>query len=187
MARENGDLWDALARTGENVATEEEYEHGYTREVRRDLRQYVAFQAADEFYGLAIDHVVEISKVFETTPVPHTAGFVQGIGSVRGNVITVIDLPTRLRLRETEVSRDSRILVVRHRDDLYGIIVDAMIGVVSIAPEELEEAPGAFAGTRADFIETLARHSTDILIILNLDAVLDYRDFVSKTSQEHRA
>lgn len=187
MARDEADLWDALARSGEHVATEEEYEHGYSREVRRDLRQYVAFWAAGEYYGLAIDHVVEISKLFETTPVPHTAAFVQGIGSVRGNVITVIDLPTRLRLSRTGLSRDTRILVVRHGEDLFGVIVDSMAGVVSIAPEELEEAPGAFAGTRADFIQTLARHGQEILIILNLDAVLDPRDFVDQARREQWA
>ena len=73
MARDSNDLWNALARSGEAVATEEDYEHGYKREVRCDRRQYVAFRVSGESYGLSIDQISEISKVFETTPVPRTA------------------------------------------------------------------------------------------------------------------
>ncbi len=183
MARESEDLWQALLHTGTGVATEEDYEHGYQREMRRDLRQYVAFRVADEVYGLPIDAIDEIAKVFDTTPVPRTADFVLGIGNVRGNVIPVIDLPTRLRLSGSERSRATRVLIVRHLGELYGIVVDSVSQVVPIPPENLEDAPGAIGGTRAEYIAALARHGGHLVIILNLDTLLDADDFVRRLEQ----
>ncbi|MEM7155160.1 MAG: chemotaxis protein CheW [Myxococcota bacterium] len=178
MAREGGDLWNALARSGESVATEEDYEHGYKREVRVDLQQYVAFRVSGENYGLSIDQISEISKTFDTTPVPRTADFVIGIGNVRGRVIPIVDLAKRLRLEAHAKGRESRVLIVHHEDDLYGLVVDEVLYVVTIAPEDLEDAPGAIAGARGEYIRALTRLEDDILIVLELGTVLDSRDFV---------
>jgi purine-binding chemotaxis protein CheW len=177
-ARESNDLWSALARGGDAMATEEDYEHGYKREVRRDLEQYVAFRVAGESYGLSIALISEISKVFDTTPVPRTSDFVIGIGNVRGSVIPIIDLARRLRLKSHVPDRDARILIVRHEDELYGLLVDEVLYVVTIAPEDLEEAPGAIAGSRGEYIKALTRLEDDILIVLELSTVLAARDFV---------
>lgn len=181
MARDSQDLWNALDRTGETVATEEDYEHGYKREVRQDLQQYVAFRVSGENYGLSIGQISEISKVFDTTPVPRTADFVIGIGNVRGSVIPIIDLAVRLRLVPEHRERSARILIVRHEDELYGMVVDEVLSVVTIAPEDLEEAPGAIAGPRGEYIRALARYEEDILIVLELSAVLEARDFITVT------
>ncbi|MEM6994750.1 MAG: chemotaxis protein CheW, partial [Myxococcota bacterium] len=172
-------LWQSLVRGGEVLATEEDYEHGYKREVRQDLQQYVAFRVGDERYGVPIADISEIAKVFETTPVPRTADFVLGIGNVRGSVIPVVELATRLMLPGPIVpSPHRRILIVRRQDDLYGVVVDEVYAVVTIAPEALEDAPGALAGPRGDYIQALARYEGQILIVLDLSTVLDPRDFV---------
>ena len=68
MASEDDDLWQALlAVTGDQVATEADYEHGYKREMRSDLLRYVTFMIGTEIYGLPIEQIVEISTAFPTT------------------------------------------------------------------------------------------------------------------------
>lgn len=178
MVREANDLWNALARSGESVATEEDYEHGYKREVRQDLQQYVAFRVSGESYGLSIGQISEISKLFDTTPVPRTSDFVVGIGNVRGSVIPIIDLALRLQLSPQPKGREARVLIVRHMGELYGLVVDEILDVVTIAPEDLEEAPGAIVGSRGEYIRALTRFEDDILIVLELSTVLAARDFV---------
>lgn len=179
MAGESEDLWQALAQSGEAIATEEDYEHGYKREVRGDLRQYVAFRVSGEAYGLPIAQIAEISKPLETTPVPRSSDFVLGIGNVRGSVIPLLSLARRLRLRTHAPTGHTRILIVKHDDELHGLLVDRVLGVVPIPPEDLEEAPGAIAGPRGEFITSLARYEGEILIILDLGALLDPKDFVA--------
>ncbi len=178
MAREGEDLWQSLSRSGENLATEEDYEHGYSREVRQDLRRCLTFRCGGELYGLSIHDLAEITKPMNTTPVPRTADFVVGIGNVRGTVIPMIDLARRLRLTPQRTPASARVLIVDHDGELYGMIVDGVHDVVPIPPEAFEPPPGALAGARAGFIAALARHGDEILIILDLAVVLDARDFI---------
>jgi purine-binding chemotaxis protein CheW len=178
MAGEREDLWQALLRTGESVASESEYEHGYRREIRTDLRRYVTFTVADEIYGLPIEQIVEIATRFETTMVPRTAAFVLGVGNVRGQVMPIIDLPARLALGRARDDRSTRVLIVRHQNEAHGLVVDRVLDVVSMAPEELEDAPGGIGATRADFIAALGRHEGQLVIVLDLDTVLDEYEFI---------
>jgi purine-binding chemotaxis protein CheW len=178
MPAEDEDLWQALLRSGQDLATEADYEHGYKRDVRQDLARYVTFKIADETYGLPIHQIVEISKLFNTTPVPRTADFLIGIGNVRGSVIPVLDLSTRLSLPRDSLSRSTRVLIVKLGDELYGLVVDQVMEVVPIPPEDLEDAPGGIGSTRAEFILALGRNDGQIIIILDLDTVIDDADFV---------
>ena len=171
------DIWYQMG--SDALATEEDYEHGYARVVRVDLQQHVVFSVGEETYGIPIAQIGEISKPMFTTPVPRTADFVLGIGNVRGVVIPIIDLATRLRLKTPGGGRDARVLIVRHQSEQYGLLVDGVIGVMSIAPENLEEAPGALAGARGDFIRALARGDGRIIIILDLGTLLDPSDFLA--------
>jgi purine-binding chemotaxis protein CheW len=179
MAGETEDLWQALLRSGEHVATDEDYEHGYKqREVRRDLRQYVAFRVGDEVYGLPIAEIEEITKQFPTTFVPRTADFLLGIGNVRGRIIPVVELARRLGIRGRGYDRDARVLIVNLDDEPYGLLVHQVLEVVRIPPEQMEERPGGFAGKRAEYIRALGRYQGELVIILNLDEVLDPDDFI---------
>jgi len=178
MAPRNDDLWQALVRVGEPLATEEDYEHGYAREVRQDLQRYLAFRVSGETYGLPIAELGEITKPFETTPVPRTAEFVIGIGNVRGSVIPIVDLARRLRLPVQPRTGLARVLIVNRAGEPYGLLVDEVREVVQIAPEALEAPPGAIAGPKGAFIAALARHAGEIVIVLDLVTLLEPRDFV---------
>ncbi len=178
MSAEREDMWQALLRSGETVATDEDYEHGYKREVRQDLQQYVTFRVSGEVYGLAIHEIEEIREVFQTTHVPRTADFLLGIGNVRGRIMPVVDLARRLRLRPTERGRSARVLIVQLNDEPYGLVVDEVMGVIRIPPESMEEKPGGLTGQRAEYIRGLGRDGHDIVIILALPALLDAKDFV---------
>jgi len=203
MSVEREDLWTALLRSGEAIATDEDYEHGYKREVPQDLQQYVTFRVAGEIYGLPIHEIEEISKVFATTHVPRTADFLVGIGNVRGRIMPVVDLAKRLRLRSIERGRSARVLIVQLNDEPYGLVVDAVIDVTRIPPDKIEDKPGGITGARAEYIRGLGRRkgsgprlpgvegraseaAEDIVIILNLVTLLDPRDFVRFGGEEGR-
>lgn len=178
MASESDEIWQALLDGGETVASETEYEHGYRREIRTDLRRYVTFTLNDECYGLPIESIVEIATLFATTLVPRTSDFVLGIGNVRGQVMPVLDLSRRLRLTRVREPSKPRVLIVRHGGESYGLVVDQVLEVISLAPEALEAAPGGIGSTRAEFIQAIGRHESHLVIVLQLDAVLDAEEFV---------
>lgn len=190
---EGSDLWQVLGAVSDVFATEEDYEHGYVRELRGDLEQYIAFEVCGETYAVSIDHIAEISKPMVETEVPRTASFVRGIANVRGTIIPIIDLARRLHLSPRAMGRDTRVLIVRHGAELCGVLIDKVVGVIPIAPETLEEAPGAIGATRGDFIRSLARYSDDasrksvLIIVLDLKVVLDPDAFLQVGRNRRRS
>src|SRR5262245_47223278 len=71
--------------------------------------EYLAFELADEPYAAPVALIREILKPPPLTPVPRAPQGVLGIISVRGQLVTVLDLRRRLRLRENPYSRRARI------------------------------------------------------------------------------
>jgi chemotaxis signal transduction protein len=115
----------------------------WNRQERRpeeSLRSFLTFLLGDAVYGLDLVRLREIIKTRAPTEVPRTPPFIAGIISVRGLVIPVIDLRVRLSLPAR--NRDAlRCLVVARGEDRFGLLVDQVLQVVSLAPSEIEANP----------------------------------------------
>ena len=66
--------------------------------------KYLTFVMADEEYGLEILKVREINGYMDITPVPQTPAYVKGVINLRGQVIPVIDLRSKLGMPSAEVT-----------------------------------------------------------------------------------
>ena len=73
--------------------------------------EYLAFVLAGETYAVPIAHVAEILRPPPITEVPRAPRNVLGVISVRGKLVTVIDLRRRFRLAEAPLDRKTRILL----------------------------------------------------------------------------
>src|SRR5690606_41846144 len=128
-------------------------------------------RSSELVYGQPIDAIVGTAKPYDTTLVPRTPNFLVGIGNVRGLVMPVLDLPTRLRLGRAQMSREARVLIVRYEGEHFALVVDRVLEVLPIAPEDLEEAPGGIGSARAEFILAIGRDEGRLIIVLDLENV----------------
>ena len=120
--------------------------------------EYLAFKLAGEVYAAPVALIREILKPPLLTPVPRAARAVMGIVSVRGAVVTVIDLRARLRLLESAQTRKTRILLVNATGgELLGLFVDEVLQVYRLADSEIEHAAAALGGEVAPYISGIAR------------------------------
>lgn len=137
-------------------------------EDRGPLTEYLAFTLAEESYAVRVALVREILKPPPLTPVPRASTSILGIVSVRGQLVTVIDLRRRLRLRESPVTRRTRILLVESQveaptpnapasTETLGLLVDEVHQVYRLAEGEIEHAATALGGEIAGYIAGIAR------------------------------
>lgn len=182
---EERDLWSQLATSGAPAPTEEAFAHGYDRgsEAGGTVR-YAVFRVGSEWYALPIECIEEISKLFDTTLVPKTAPFVVGIGNVRGRVMPVVDVATRLGLSSHVRGSESRMLIVRHEGESYALVVDEVRQVVALPANAYEEAPETMPMSRQRFVDRLVRDGELLLVVLDLDRFLDPTDFVARSRRE---
>ncbi|MCO7174712.1 chemotaxis protein CheW [Sporolactobacillus kofuensis] len=137
----------------------------------------ILFEMNTETYGVPVEQVLSIEKVDTITRIPHTANFVKGVMNLRGLIIPIIDVRARFGMGNTEVTKESRIIVIDVDEMKVGLLVDTSKEVLDIETSKLEETPEIIGGTSAQFINSVAKlNDNDLLLLLNLDQVLNSDD-----------
>jgi purine-binding chemotaxis protein CheW len=138
--------------------------------------KYLTFALGEEEYGLEILKVREINGYMDITPVPQTPAYVKGVINLRGQVIPVIDLRSKLGMQQAEVTEETCIIVVEvHRDGQKndtGLVIDRVQEVLYITAEQIQETPEFGTAVDTDFILGLAKVGKSVKILLDIDKVL---------------
>lgn len=135
-------------------------------------RQVVVFGLGDETFGTEISSVREIIRMPTVTQMPGTPDHVRGVINLRGRVIPVVDLRARFRLPATELTEDTRVLVVDILGESIGVVVDCVTEVRRVPSASVEE-PGATTTTEESYyIDGIAKQDEHLLILLDLERAL---------------
>jgi twitching motility protein PilI len=117
----------ALLRAMEQRAARAAEEHGVAPATRDWVG--IGFRLGDERFLAPRDEVREIVACPATLArVPGAKPWLAGLISIRGQLLTVIDLQRYLGGGEIRLSRDSRVLVINHRELAAGLLVDEVLG-----------------------------------------------------------
>ena len=138
--------------------------------------QLVVFRLGREAYGVDIGQVQGIERMQPITKVPHTPGFVEGVINLRGQVTPVITLRTRFGLEPTENTKETRIVVVRTDDAWVGLVVDAVEGVLRITSDQVEPPSELVTSVEAEYLRGIAKIEDSLLILLDLEKILSWRE-----------
>lgn len=137
-----------------------------------ELLQLVSFKIGNEEFGIDIFNVKEINRMVNITKVPNSPDYVEGIINLRGKVIPVIDLRTKLGMPKKEHDKDTRIVVADIDGRTVGFLVDAVSEVLRI-PRNITEAPPALTtGINSDYITAVGKLEDRLLTLLDLTKVL---------------
>ena len=135
-------------------------------------QQLVVFELGEDFYGIDVAHVESIIKLPKITPVPLSVAHLEGVMNLRGEVVPVIDLRTRMGMAKVESTMASRIIVVVQDEKQVGMIVDAVTEVITITLEEVQETAVLGGSTLAGLLTGIAKFEERLIICLNPALIL---------------
>ncbi len=135
--------------------------------------QVVVFKLGVEEYAVDILNVQEINKVLTITRVPRTEQYIEGVMNLRGNIIPIINLYTRFSLQPLGNEEDSRIIVFQIDELKIGVIVDEVVEVVHVNPQDIEEADKLYDSANKDHILGVIKNNDRLLILLDLNKIMD--------------
>jgi purine-binding chemotaxis protein CheW len=141
------------------------------REERRavEATEHLAtFFLGREEYGVDVKLVQEIIRVSEITQVPRAPEFLKGVINLRGRIIPVVDLKRKLELGEVEVGRASRIVVVKIKERLIGLLVDGASQVLKVPVSSIEAAPDEVVEVDARAVRGVAKLPDRLIILMDL-------------------
>ena len=133
--------------------------------------QLVTFQLGDEIYGVDIMDVKEIVKIQDVRPIPNAPYYVEGIINLRGEIIPIIDLHKRFRLkspRDEDIDADIEggFIILSIENNKIGIIIDRVARVVSVTAEDIKEPPQMFSGIGSEYIQGVIRSDNGTYLIM---------------------
>ena len=107
----------------------------------------------------------------EITRVPKTQGYVRGVINLRGEIVPVIDLRSRLGLAMKQADSETRIIVSKLNDMMVGYIVDATYEVKELLPSTIEYTSVETASA-SSYVRGIAKDNDRMIILLDVDKVL---------------
>lgn len=125
-------------------------------------RQLVVFSLGEEEYALPITQVHEIIRYTEPRSVASDVDWVRGVISLRGKIVPVYDLASRLGFA-SERKESAKIVIVETATDMAGVIVDDVEEVLTVEAAQIEDVPAA----DNESIEAIAKIDDRLVILLN--------------------
>lgn len=132
--------------------------------------QLVIFSLSGQKYAIPVLITQEIIKMIDVTPVPRSDSFVEGVINLRGRIVPIINLNKRLDLPRSEVTRDTRIIVVEYKGANVGIIVDRVQEVGRYSPDEVESPESVMREN--DYVSGVIKKGNALWLLLQLERVL---------------
>lgn len=133
----------------------------------------LAVEAAGEVYGFPLSMVREILVPPPITDVPRSADHVLGVITVRGQIITVLDLPKLLNLDVHKDEANRRVLLVDNGEELLGVAVNRVIHVYRLEQDQIEYA-SSMSAELSDYVVGVGRvvvdpatHTEEMLVLID--------------------
>lgn len=141
--------------------------------VSNDIIQYIVVNIGEEQYGIDIRFIDNIVRMQNITRVPKVPNYYKGVINLRGEVVPVMSLRLKMGLNEDEITKDTRIIIIKIGHDFIGILVDSVKEVVNIRPSDIEKVGFDTRDDRTNFVNGVGKQEGGSLIsLLDINAVL---------------
>jgi purine-binding chemotaxis protein CheW len=135
-------------------------------------KQYCTFFVDGLLFGVEVLNVQEIMSEFSVGKVPLAPKTVAGLVNHRGQIVTAIDMRSRLDLAAA-TGDFSRMLVVRCKDETFGLLVDKIGDVLSVNEQDFEPAPENVNEDVRELVEGAYKFPDRLLLPLHLDKIAE--------------
>src|SRR5208337_716436 len=129
-----------------------------------EVLQLVTFRLGNEEFGIDIKKVQEINRMIDITKIPNAPGHVEGVVNLRGKIVPIVSLRTKLNFEEKERDKSTRIMVVEIDGCVLGFIVDSVSEVLRIQDPKVEPTPSITGTGDTTYIQGVINLADRILI-----------------------
>ena len=134
--------------------------------------RYVLFRVGEVRYAINLSYAVQILRNENILKVPRVPKYVDGVINVRGEVVPIINMRGRFGLEKEGDEKKKRIVVIRIKDRIYGLLVDDVREIAEISDEAVEREVTSVFGLKENMIEGIAKLRDNLIVILHIDEVV---------------
>ena len=140
---------------------------------RSDMREYVTAIVAGEMMGLPILQVQDVFVPEGITRVPLAPTEIAGVINLRGRIVTLVDLRSRLGMAPRESDAPVMAIGVEAGGESFGLLIDSIGEVLQLADAEREPNPLHLDPRLARVSSGIHRLDGRLLMVIDVDRVLE--------------
>lgn len=137
------------------------------------LAEFLTFTVGAGEYGVDILKVQEIRGYDPVTEVPNSPRYVSGVVNLRGTVIPIMDLRSRLQKKDPVITATTVVIVVNVQGRVVGLVADAVSDVVGFPQGEVKPPPEVASGSESGFISGLAKNGENLTLLIDVEKLLN--------------
>jgi len=142
--------------------------------IRRQAAEgYVTAMVGDQLFGVALSEVRDVFVPKGICRVPMAPPAIAGLLSLRGRVVTAIDLRRRLGLPPREADAPSVAIGIERGQEVYGLIADRIGNVLRPAAESFEANPINLDAGWAGVCAGMHRLEEGVMVVLDVESLLN--------------
>jgi purine-binding chemotaxis protein CheW len=144
----------------------------YEKTESSSTRELIAFRIDGREFCVDIMQVRDIRGWTPATPLPHSPAYVRGVINLRGAVLPVIDMATRLGCKPTEPSVRHVIMVTQVENQIIGLLVDAVSDILTVTEDDIQPTPDVASELAKTFVRGVLAIDGRMISLIALDHVL---------------
>lgn len=136
------------------------------------ITELISFAIGEEQYGVDIMAVREIKGWSDITHLPKQPDYVRGVLNLRGVMVPIIDLRSRLGGGLTDATPLHVVIIVRVQDRQVGLLADRVLDIVAFQASQVQPVPRVAHGSGADCLSGLVNAEAGMIALMDLQKLL---------------
>lgn len=136
---------------------------------------FVTMRVAGQLLGISVMAVQDVMRDLSISNVPLAPKEVAGLLNLRGRIVTVIDMRTRLKIVVPKEEGGHTIhVVVEHNEDLFSFMVDSVGDVLNLDASRIESTPANIEKHWKELASGVCRLDKELLVLLDVQSLLTF-------------
>jgi purine-binding chemotaxis protein CheW len=132
----------------------------------------LGLRVGSDRYAIHVSRVLEVARPAALTRVPAAPEHVRGLMNLRGRILPVLELSTRLGLPPATETPASRIVVAEQEGRRIGLWIDEALGVLRPVRATLAPPPAEVRSPLSQFVLATLPQDGGVTLVLDLDRLL---------------
>ena len=155
------------------VGTEEDIDSKSSEEEITDLgHDYMVAKIKNSTIAIEITKVLEVIEGSDVTPLYKVADFIRGLISLRGQVLSCIDLSKYLGHELTVIDERNKFIVISVSGVDFALCIDRVLGIQSIQQSSFQDSTKVFQNDIPDYFPNFREKEGEVTLIFKPDAFL---------------
>ncbi len=130
------------------------------------------FSTGHRDYAIPIPVIKEIIRMVEIAPVSELPAFVRGIINLRGQIVPVVDFLQRAGAGITQANSRSRIIILKIRQMLIGVLVDQVHEVIEVDSAAVSQNIRPEVVLQSRYISGMFVHNNHWITLIDIERLL---------------